>query len=186
MKVINTPATVPYIANSFKSQKLTIKDDTLSQVSSDTVVKKDTPVNKINIMQKENIQSQQMFGALTQLSEALELFRQQPNAYEQNIKEILTEVQKNSPQLSKHIQNSLNNPDQMISDVNNMRQKLSQKIASDKKEIASYLVAEQNRDAAQKKTIGLQNISNISKQMTSTTANELYTARLEQVAKLLF
>ncbi|MGL4676436.1 MAG: hypothetical protein ACRCWI_02065 [Brevinema sp.] len=186
MKITNTPSVS--LTNGFESQKPAPKNDASSQsrsISDDVVIKKDVLVDKINIIQKSNLQSQQMFGALTQLAEALELLRRQPNVYEQNIKEILAEAQKNSPHLSQYTQNSFQNLDQAILGINDARQQLSQKIASDKRELALYLVTEQNRDAIQNKSINLQDMDKIAQKMNQTTANKLYTTHVEQITKLL-
>ncbi len=185
MKITNNQ--IQYV----KPQKLETKNNANTPVSAglavdsqdSTSIAKSASLNKINTLQQEHRQTQQLFGSLTQLAEAIELFGQQPSAYEQNIKAILEKSQKDFPQLSKHA-DSLNVKDMMV-DIDKIRQELTQKLSSEKKAIAFYLITEQNKDAVQKKSINQQEVSNIVKDITSANAEQVHSSRVEQISKLL-
>ncbi len=168
-----------------RPQKLEVKNSVSTMAATVAVsqdssnVAKSTSINKINTMQQEHIQTQQLFGALTQLTEAIELFRQQPSAYEQNVKAMIEKAQKDFPSLTKHSE-SLKSDD-IMADIDKIRQELTQKLSSEKKAIAFYLITEQNKDAVQKNP----QHSVPDKNTIANSGSQAHTSRVEQITKLL-
>ena len=191
MKITQNPSFIQQNIQATKVQKTTGKASTTNIPTANTsvavsVVKNNSQsLKSINTLQKDFAQTQQLFGALTQLTEAIELFKQAPNAYQENMKKILAEVQKNFPQLVKNIEKNISNPQQMMAQTNNVKNELSTKIASQKKAITHYLISEQNKDAVQKKSITTVDTQKIATKVSNDSVTPVHNPRITQITQLL-
>ena len=191
MKITQNASFIQQNTQSTKVQKTASKASTTNIPTTNTSVAVSVAKNNsqslksINTLQKDFAQTQQLFGALTQLTEAIELFKQVPNAYQENMKKILAEVQKNFPQLVKNIEKNISNPQQMMAQTNNVKNELSTKIASQKKAITHYLISEQNKDAVQKKSITTVDTQKIATKVSNDSVTPVHNPRITQITQLL-
>ena len=189
MKITQNPSFIQQSIQSTKIQKSVPKASTMNLTPASEVVSIPTnnrqSLKSINTLQKDHAQTQQLFGSLTQLTEAIELFKQAPNAYQENIKKILAEVQKDFPQLVKNIEKNINAPQDMMVQATKVKNELSTKMASQKKEITHYLISAQNRDAVQKKSITTDDTQKIATKVANDSVTPLHNPRLTQITQLL-
>ncbi len=189
MKITQNPSFIQQSIQSTKIQKSVPKASTMNLTPASEVVSIPTnnrqSLKSINTLQKDHAQTQQLFGSLTQLTEAIELFKQAPNAYQENIKKILAEVQKDFPQLVKNIEKNINAPQDMMVQATKVKNELSTKMASQKKEITHYLISAQNRDAVQKRSITTDDTQKIATKVANDSVTPLHNPRLTQITQLL-
>ena len=189
MKITQNPSFIQQSIQSTKVQKSAPKASTMNLTPASEVISIPTnnrqSLKSINTLQKDHAQTQQLFGSLTQLTEAIELFKQAPNAYQENIKKILAEVQKDFPQLVKNIEKNINAPQDMMVQATKVKNELSTKMASQKKEITHYLISAQNRDAVQKRSITTDDTQKIATKVANDSVTPLHNPRLTQITQLL-
>ncbi len=191
MKITQNPSFIQQNIQSTKAQKNTTKSSTTNITTATNSKKISIPTNNrqsltsINNLQQDHAQTQQLFGSLTQLTEAIELFKQAPNAYQENIKKIIAEVQKDFPQFAKNIEKNITNPQEMMVQTTKVKNELSTKMASQKKAITHYLISEQNKDAVQKKNITTIDTQKITQKVSNNSATPLHNPRITQITQLL-
>ena len=191
MKITQNASFIQQNTQSTKVQKTASKASTTNIPTTNTSVAVSVAKNNsqslksINTLQKDFAQTQQLFGALTQLTEAIELFKQAPNAYQENMKKILAEVQKDFPQLVKTLEKNINKPQQMMTQTNNVKNELSTKMLGQKKAITHYLISEQNKDAVQKKSITTVDTQKIATKVSNDSVTPVHNPRITQITQLL-
>ena len=189
MKITQNPSFIQQSIQATKVQKSAPKPSATNITPASEVVSIPTnnrqSLKSINTLQKDFAQTQQLFGSLTQLTEAIELFKQAPNAYQENIKKILAEVQKDFPQLVKTIEKNINSPQDMMVQATKVKNELSTKMAGQKKEITHYLISAQNRDAVQKKSVTTDDTQKIATKVSNDSVTPLHNPRLTQITQLL-
>ena len=191
MKITQNASFIQQNTQSTKVQKTASKASTTNIPTTNTSVAVSVAKNNsqslksINTLQKDFAQTQQLFGALTQLTEAIELFKQVPNAYQENMKKILAEVQKDFPQLVKTLEKNINKPQQMMTQTNNVKNELSTKMLGQKKAITHYLISEQNKDAVQKKSITTVDTQKIATKVSNDSVTPVHNPRITQITQLL-
>lgn len=186
MKISINPSAIQYVSKS--SQKVSDNGGQKSTVNSKQNVSTDrvssSSANSMQTMQQKYIDSQKMFGALTQLSEALELFRQQPSKFEQNMKEIIAKVRRDFPQLSKYVE-SLENIDKVSKQLEVAKSQLSTEMKTQKKDIATQLIMEQNKQAVKHNPATVPSPKDVMQQLAAANVSRAHTSRVDQVTKLL-
>lgn len=188
MKISLNPSKIQYMAKSF--QKIEEKHRSSSQITSTNVSdnvsasSSNQNVGKLQSMQKDYIYSQQMFGALTQLAEALELFQRQPSTFEKNIKEIIEKIQKEFPQLSKYIRN-MDDFHTLSDQVASAKNRLTTEMKQQKNNIVTKLVAEQNRMAIRGELDTSRSMGSIISELQSQHTKKIHTPRIDQITRLL-
>lgn len=187
MKIVQNPSFIQQNIQTTKVQKTATKSTTTNITPADNNVTVSISTNNrqslksINTLQKDFAQTQQLFGSLTQLTDAIKLFKQAPNAYQENIKKIITEIQKDFPQFNKNI----NAPQEMMVQATKVKNELSTKMASQKKAITHYLISAQNKDAVQKKSITTADTQKIAQQVSNNSVTPLHNPRITQITQLL-
>ena len=189
MKITQNPSFIQQSIQATKVQKSAQKSSATNLTPASEVVSIPTnnrqSLKSMNTLQKDFAQTQQLFGSLTQLTEAIELFKQAPNAYQENMKKILAEVQKDFPQLVKTIEKNINAPQDMMVQATKVKNELSTKMAGQKKEITHYLISAQNRDAVQKKSVTTDDTQKIATKVSNDSVTPLHNPRLTQITQLL-
>ena len=191
MKITQNPSFIQQNIQSPKVQKTATKASTpnIATTNASAVISisknNSQSLKPINTLQKDFAQTQQLFGSLTQLTEAIELFKQAPNAYQENMKKILAEIQKDFPQLVKNIESHISNPQEMIAQTTKVKSDLSTKMAGQKKDIAHYLISAQNKDAVQKKSVTTVDTQKIATKVSNDSVTPLHNPRVTQVTQLL-
>ena len=189
MKITQNPSFIQQSIQATKVQKSAPKSSATNLTPASEVVSIPTnnrqSLKSINTLQKDFAQTQQLFGSLTQLTEAIELFKQAPNAYQENMKKILAEVQKDFPQLVKTIEKNINAPQDMMVQATKVKNELSTKMAGQKKEITHYLISAQNKDAVQKKSITSADTQKLATKISNDSVTPLHNPRLTQITQLL-
>ena len=189
MKITQNPSFIQQSIQATKVQKSAPKSSTTNITPASEVVSIPTnnrqSLKSMNTLQKDFAQTQQLFGSLTQLTEAIELFKQAPNAYQENMKKILAEVQKDFPQLVKTIEKNINAPQDMMVQATKVKNELSTKMAGQKKEITHYLISAQNKDAVQKKSITPADTQKLATKVSNDSVTPLHNPRLTQITQLL-
>ncbi len=159
-----------------------LKTDYASQVSThrrqtaDSVNVPQPSVSNVNALQQEIFRSNRLFGALSVLADSIEIFQREPSTYEQNVKAAIEKLQKDFPQLTVLKENS-----NVSQAVDKMRTEIGRQMSQDKKALASYIISEQNKNAALRTSISSQDVSGLAGRITYNP----HTPRTEQVSQLL-
>ncbi len=130
----------------------------------------------INSLQQDIFRSNRLFGALSVLADSIEIFQREPSTYEKNVKAAIEKLQNDFPQLTVLKENS-----NVQQTVDKMRTEIGRQMSQDKKMLASYIISEQNKNAAFRTSVGAQDVQKIAVQIT----RNPHTPRTDQVSQLL-
>ncbi len=169
MKIINQQSLVQQVPTNINGRN-NKKSSTNTQTSlvdnpskdSIQIIKHNTQnVSRINELQQDIANSQQMFGSLTLLTEAIELFQKKPSVQLENIKKLVQELEKTGPQLAEKIFQHINDPKKIAAEVDTAKQEVTQNLKTQKQQVARYLITEQNKDALAHRTVSRKDASDI-------------------------
>lgn len=191
MKITSNPTFIQRNLDATKSQSIKKNNslekrpivENINQNPVKVTLSKIDTLTEITTLQKDYNRSFQMFGALTQLTEAIQSFKQKPNAFEENIQRVLENIKKDFPELSESLQKVALGTDQLLTESEILTEKVSQKVKQQQKSIAYYVIAEQNKDSIQTKT--KDKTFNIPQDISVQQAPEIHSPHLNQVVKLL-
>lgn len=132
------------------------------------------------------IGSERALGTISQLEETIR--KQQPapvmSLLKDSVLQVAASLQRSYPQYAQRLRNFNSNIDMLTSEITVIKRELSDSVKVQRQGIARTLIAEQNKDAAAKRSYNSQNASALSQNMDIKDAQSLY-ARRPNVSQLL-